>query len=1335
MVRLKCFLLLISVLLITVGNKPAMASSEFSFKHYNIDNGLSQNTVFSIFQDNLGFMWFGTKDGLNRFDGSNFKLFKFSTDSDLSDNVFHVILQDKNDNIWVSTDEGVYIYNIYKEVFYRFNKLTEDNLSIKGLVSAMVADKDGDIWLSVEGKGIFHYSVNDETLIFHSTPIVEEGMKKVSLCSDDNGVWAFPYSSPAFYIEKQSGKITEFNLIDDEEFLYHTGEVQDVFSDQKNILLIATSEKGLVSINTINKTHKILLDRDYSGEQIFVRDIEKVAPNTLLIGTETGIYIYNRLTEEVINIRHNPLQPNSLSDNAIYSIYKDRDGGVWIGSYFGGVDYYSHFYNNFNQFFPLMDDNSLRGKRVREFCALPDGNLAIGTEDGGLNIFNPYTEEFIELPTVLTALYSNIHALLQDEDYLWISTFSKGLNRYNIKTGEIVTYTQSDSPNTISQNSTFALLKDRQGILWVGTLSGLDIYSGEENRFIKVEELSGISILDIFEDSYGYIWISTFLDGLYRFNPAIGDWKIYTHAIGDETSLPYNKPLSVYEDTKRRLWVSTQGGGIGLYDNENDSFTTYNSSNGLPNDVVYQIVEDQSGFLWLSTNQGLVRFDPENGQFINFNVDNGLKTNQFNYKSSFKDSEGRIYFGSLDGFIRFDPQDLNIPQLNESLVFTDLYVNNARVSPVTKNSPLQQSIIVTEEIKLPYHQNSISLQYALLNYSHVNNNSVYYMLEGFDNDWIKSSNIQNVVYSNLSPGKYILKFGVVDQLDSELIKEIKTLKINVRPPFWLNKWAYLIYFLLLVFGLYLVFRFIKLRERLKRQDSMRKFEQEKERELYRSKINFFTNVAHEIRTPLTLIKAPLDYILMSENVNDNVDENLQIIRKNTDRLLDLTNQLLDFRKTESESYLLNLETQNVTQLINETQSRFKPLAKQKNIEFELSLPESDMFVQLDRDAFLKITSNLLSNAIKYCESYVRVSSFITNGEDQKFHFITENDGSLIPQEYDEEIFKPFTQLNTEGNESNSGTGIGLALSSSLAHLHNGTLSLENDSKANRFHLVLPVGEIKQVNSISYDAEFADFNSGFNNNGKTKENTVLLVDDDIELLQFESKVLSEYFNVILAKNGVEGIEVLKKSTVNLIVSDVMMPEMDGFEFMHTVKSNVEFSHIPIILLTAKINTQSKVQGYELGADAYLEKPFSVEVLLARIDNLLENREKLRKSFIKNPFIGAASVALTKSDEEFIKKLNSLVQENLSEPNFNVENMAEHFNMSRASFYRKVKGVLDLTPNEYIRVERLKKAAQLLKENDNKVNEVCFMVGFNSPSYFAKCFQQQFGVLPKDFQEQR
>lgn len=1336
MLRLKHYLFFLFINLFILNSIYLYPVEDYSFKNYNSNNGLSQNTVWSIFQDNLGFMWFGTKDGLNRFDGSTFKVFKFSTDSDLSDNVFNKILQDKNNNIWVATENGVYIYDIYHEQFSRFNKHTIDNDSVFGVVTEMISDDDGDIWMSVEGKGVFHYDIQDDILMFYSIPIVDDGIKIIRLCSDNSrGVWAFPYSSPMIHINKFTKEISEFNLVDDEELLYQTGEIHEVFSDQNNLILICTSQKGLISINTINKTHDVLLEKDSFGNPIFARTIEKVNANNLWIGSESGVYIYNIDKKEVKNVRHNPNIPTSLSDNAVYSIYKDRDGGIWVGTYFGGVDYYSDLNNKFKLFYPIVNEPGLSGKRIREMSKAPNGNIWIGTEDGGLNLFDPKTEQFLQLPSSLKTLYTNIHAILQDGNNLWISTYSKGLNRYNLETGELVTYTIYDHEISKIQTNTFALCKDRQGILWVGTLSGVDLYDEVSDKFTNVDIMKGKSILDIFEDSNGNIWISTYQDGLFRFIPSVKEWKVFTYEASDINTLPYYKSTSVFEDSKRRLWVTTQGGGIALFNSENEQFTRYNSSNGLPNDVVYQIVEDDEGFLWMSTNHGLVKFDTENEVFINFTVDNGLKTNQFNYKSSYKDSDGNIYFGSIDGFVKFNPTLLVLSETNEEALFTDLFINNILVNQYDDKSPLSKSIMFTDEINLSYNQNTVSVKYSLLNYTLLSKRNIYYKLEGFNNDWIKAADNQYITFSNLKPGKYNLILGSLEQGSLNKIKSLKSLSITIRLPFWMNIWAFILYIILLSLVVLVLYRYQTIRFKMKRQASMRLFEKAKDRELYKSKINFFTNVAHEIRTPLTLIKAPLDHILQSEAISENINENLLIMQKNTNRLLDLTNQLLDFRKTESDSFILYFDVQNITKIIKDYYLRFSPLAKQKGIEFQLFLPEEDIFAQVDKDAFIKILTNLLSNGIKYCDSFVNLHAYLSGDSERELHVLTENDGYLIPQEYNEEIFKPFVQFNKNGNKSSNGTGIGLALANTLAELHKGSLNLENDNLINKFHLKLPVGNIKSnINQIEDAPEYKSINEFFIDESKN-EATVLLIDDDIELLQFEARFLSNHYNVLTAKNGKEALIILEKSNINIIVSDVMMPEMDGFELIEKVKSNIEFSHIPVVLLTAKVNSQSKVQGYELGADAYLEKPFSIDVLLARIENLLQSRELLREKFLKNPFIGASTVALTKSDEEFITKLNNLIQENIAESEFNVENMAEYFNMSRASFYRKVKGVLNLTPNEYLRVKRLKHAAEILRDGDVKVNEVSFMVGFNSPSYFAKCFQQQFGILPKDFQEQK
>lgn len=616
-------------------------------------------------------------------------------------------------------------------------------------------------------------------------------------------------------------------------------------------------------------------------------------------------------------------------------------------------------------------------------------------------------------------------------------------------------------------------------------------------------------------------------------------------------------------------------------------------------------------------------------------------------------------------------------------------------------------------------------------------NRIMCKLDGFDEEWLPVGESPVVTYSNLWYGDYTFRVKAANSDGVWNEKEV-ALIVRILPPFYLTIWAYCVYVLLIIgCSLYAIWYF-KQRSSYRHRRQMEKFEQEKEREIYHAKIDFFTNVAHEIRTPLTLIKGPLENIILKKKVDAETREDLNVMKQNTERLLNLTNQLLDFRKTESQGFRLNFAKCNITEVLKETHLRFTSLAKQKGLEFTLQLPEADFYAHVNQEAFTKIISNLLNNAVKYSEHYIHVFLEVTEGGENKVFCIrTVNDGVIIPREMREEIFQPFVRFN-EGDDGKvtTGTGIGLALSRSLAELHQGTLAMGKEEDSNTFCLTLPIVQdmtITLTPETEMEPETVNEPTVEVEQGEIKDNrpTVLVVEDNPDMLAFVVRQLSKEYAVLSAANGAEALKMLDGNYVNLVVSDVVMPVMDGFELCKTIKSDLNYSHIPVILLTAKTNIQSKIEGMELGADAYIEKPFSVEYLQACASNLIQNREKLRRTFAQSPFVAANTMALTKADEDFIKRLNEVILTNLNNPEFSMDDIADSLNMSRSNFYRKIKGVLDLSPNEYLRLERLKKAAQLLKQGEGRVTEICYMVGFNSPSYFAKCFQKQFGVLPKDF----
>ena len=668
-------------------------------------------------------------------------------------------------------------------------------------------------------------------------------------------------------------------------------------------------------------------------------------------------------------------------------------------------------------------------------------------------------------------------------------------------------------------------------------------------------------------------------------------------------------------------------------------------------------------------------------------------------------------------------------------MITDFLLFGKEVYVGEPGSPLEKSITFSDELVLQSNQNSFSFRVAALDFQAPRMSRIMYKLDGFDADWLTVGESPIVTYSNLRYGNYTFRVKVSNS-DGVWNEEGISLKVHILPPFYLSVWAYIVYALLIIgCSLYTVMYF-KRRSNRKHRRQMEKFEQEKEREVYNAKIDFFTNVAHEIRTPLTLIKGPLENIILKKQVDTETREDLNVMKQNTERLLNLTNQLLDFRKTERQGFRLNFTECNVTEILKETHKRFTSLAKQKGLDFVLQMPEKDFYAHINQEAFTKIISNLLNNGVKYAESYVHISLAVPDTDGgNSFRICTVNDGVIIPDAMKEEIFKPFVRFNEqEDGKVTTGTGIGLALSRSLAELHQGTLTMGKGEENNTFCMTLPIVQDTTI-TLTTEVEVGTdkINEAPAEQAVEKDNrpTVLVAEDNPDMLAFVVRQLSKDYTVLTATNGAEALRVLDGNYVNLMISDVVMPVMDGFELCKTIKSDLNYSHIPIILLTAKTNIQSKIEGMELGADAYIEKPFSVEYLQACASNLIQNREKLRQAFAESPFIAANTMALTKADEEFIKKLNEVIRVNYANPEFSMDDMADNLNMSRSNFYRKIKGVLDLSPNEFLRLERLKKAAQLLKEGENRVNEICYMVGFNSPSYFAKCFQKQFGVLPKDF----
>ena len=1021
------------------------------------------------------------------------------------------------------------------------------------------------------------------------------------------------------------------------------------------------------------------------------------------------------------------------------------EGGLWVGTYFGGVNYLPNQPTKFDMYYPIADKNTITGKRVREIIGAPDGKLWIGTEDAGLNLFDPKTDHFQHFPVGKSTRefsYHNIHGLAQRGDELWAGTFSQGLNVLNTKTGVIRKYS-SKTPNAgLHSDDFFAILIDHNDKIWVGSTAGLFLYEDEKDHFQHIPEMEYIFIYDMLEDQNGVIWLATYNNGLISFDPGSKEKRSFLPESDNPNSLLHHSVVDVFLDGKQQLWVATSGGGFARYDSEKDSFISYTLAKGFPTNNYYDIVEDDQGLLWITSNKGLLRFDPENETYQLFDRGNGLMVSGFNYQSGYKSSDGTLYFGSLDGFIAFNPSQFENYNYQPSLVFTGIELFNQEIPITDQDGILQKAITYTDKITLEADQNSLSFDIASLGYTKAVNQNIRYRMAGFEKEWQNLNDANKIFYSYLPPGEYELI--VQSNIETEGAKNQEArLKIEILPPFYKTSLAYAFYLILIVLIAYWLITIYKNRVNNRHQVQINLLEAEKEREIYEAKIEFFTNITHEIRTPLTLIKGPLEDILSKDrNCDAEVKNDLLIIEKNTNRLIDLSNQLLDFRKTEQRGFKLSFLKTEICGILDELYVRFKVTASQSGLNFTLEKSTPTLFADVDKEAVIKILSNLLINALKNAESMIHIRMDYDPAHPSVFHIEISNDGDLIPKEMAGKIFEPFFQIgDTNASKAKQGTGLGLPLAKSLAEMHHGILSMDDDKVLNRFVLQLPIKQkeaihLDEENDLSTEVKISQEEAEPEVKPvKTKKKgslpALLLVEDNKELLQFLGEKLKGKYVIHKAANGLLALEVLKKEPIDLVISDVMMPEMDGYKLCEHIKSDLATSHIPVVLLTAKNNINAKITGLEMGADVYLEKPFSLEFLYLQIKNLLKHRDEIKKAFASLPLVNSDTIAHSKADEEFLKKINEAILANIENELFGVSELADQLHMSQSSLLRKIKGISELTPNGYIRLVRLKKSAELLGDGLHSIAEISEMVGFNSPSYFTKCFQKHFGELPKDF----
>ena len=1022
----------------------------------------------SSLQDRKGFMWFGTKDGLNRFDGYSFRTFRNNPDDTLSlgNNFIYDLYEDQQGNLWIGTEKGLYQYDATTE---HFTTVTgTENFQI----NEIARDTKGNLWF-ISGFSLFKYSLATGQLTAYT---IEQYFHATSVCTTrDGAVWVATSDGQLKNYNHAQNAFLSFNVFENTNAGI-TKWIEKVYCSTDGTLWIGT-QQGAKIFNLRTNTYKDIPLHNPAKTDLFVRNFLQTSEDEIWMGTESGIFIYNTTTGKSINLRKKYNDPFSISDNAVYSFCKDKEGGIWVGTYFGGINYHPQQYTPFQKLFPKTGENSLSGNVVREVQEDAKGNLWIGTEDAGLNKWNKATGQFTHFAPVGTKgslSYSNIHGLLVKGNELWIGTFEHGLDVMNIQTGKVTKHYSTANQPHLKSNFIYCLYQSAEGEIMMGTTIGAYVFNPQNGLFTPLPNMPLYNwYTTLKKDEEGILWAGTFGNGVNYYNTQTGQSGNFRYNAADKNSLSSDRVNAIFEDSRHNLWFATEE-GLCLFNRDKKTFKRITTADGLPSNFTIALLEDEKANLWISTTKGLVCYNPATQKMAVYTIANGLLSDQFNFSSAYKDKANRMYFGSAKGLIHFDPSAFTNNNYIPPVYITGFQVLNEELPITPTGSPLTKSVTYTDKVVLPYHQSTFSIDFAALTYTAPQMTEYAYMLQGLDKGWTYLKTKRKAYFTQLAAGTYHFKVKAANS-NGVWNGEETALTIVVLPPWWATWWAKSIYtltaLLLAIFGIRSYHK--RIEEKNRRKIELLRIA--KEKEIYEAKIEFFTNVAHEIKTPLTLIKGPLEKVTRVGSDLPELKNSLKIMNRNADRLVDLTNQLLDFRETEINGFRLQFTRVNISEIIEETYASFQPLADEKNLAYQLHMPPSPLYATVDSEAFTKILTNLFSNALKYAAQQVSIRLLPFHAGSIHFTIEVKNDGFLIPMQMREKIFEPFFRLKE--TEKQKGTGIGLALSRSLTLLHNGELELKKPEKdLNVFTLTLPLQQKDNLIVIEDKAEAQSFNN-------------------------------------------------------------------------------------------------------------------------------------------------------------------------------------------------------------------------------------------------------------------
>lgn len=1337
----------------------AYAQTSYNFRQISTQNGLSSNEINAIVEDKTGLMWFATPDGLNKYDGTNVTIYlhKDGDASSLPGNEVYALYRDKKNVLWIGTSNGLCYYDDQKDAFVSNKAFV--NLPIRSIC----ADHTGNLWVgSYSDLRIIDGRTGKITIV--PAPAEARQREKVwcilALFEDNKNHMWIGSQVGAFRYDYSSKHIQSFVHNDANPSSLSNNYVTSITQDRSGRLWLGT----LAGLNMLKangqdfQVIKLASEKDKDQHNNIIHAIANGAGNQLWIGTEGGINIFDPKTFGINKIQSNYRNLFSLKSDLVRTVYRSHDGIYWIGLEHGGV-------NNLNSKLALfeyqpgnaLETRSMTRPIVTSFAQLDPDRFFVGTLGGGLQIFDKRNRRYntfhfsqeVDKPLSILSLKKSSH------NVLWVGTYENGLFKVDPKSGKYEHFITQNDAHGISENVIYCIEEDHTGNIWVGTNGkGVMIFDPVSNKMIacygKVEGKGNGQVLPlngfiraIAEKSDNNVWIGSYGSGIAVYHPKDKTFTALTKANSD---LINNHVLSILHDKKGNTWVGTNG-GLCRFNYSAGKFVSFNDKESLLKQMIFKMLEDNTGVLWLSTNRGIVQFNPATRKAKEYTHENGVLNSPFFVGSGLVAADGQLFFGGEFGFNYFYPQALPVNKNASPVIFTELKVANNTIGP-GKGSPINVQINTARAITLKHGQN-FSLSYVAVNYANPSQTQYAYKLEGFDKDWNLVGSAKTAQYTNLDPGEYVFKVKASNG-DGFWTPYYKTVVVKVLPPWWRTGWAYFFYFLIISAALYLYrrntirklelkFEVEKEKIRAKELIELERRETQRLRELDLMKIKFLTNISHEFRTPISLIITPVEQML-SLAKDSNMLNQAKLIQRNARRLLNLVNQLLDFRRLEEHELKLNLNPGDLANFIKEAAESFQDLAERKKIKFDFHSECSNIPAFFDHDKVERILFNLLSNAFKFTEEGGEISvciSLLENLDEAKSYLFVQvcDTGIGIPEELQRKVFDRFFQSPNELNTT--GSGIGLSITKEFINLHGGQINVESiPGTGSTFSFTLPVIP-NQVVEIMGGVSDAKEEATAAANSKTHQGLgeplplILIVEDDDDLRFYLKDNLKRYYRILEATNGKEGWQKALSYHPQLIVSDITMPYVDGIELTKKIVADKRTQHIPIILLTALRGEAEQIKGLQAGASDYLTKPFNFELLNAKIKNAFNLNQSVKDTYSKQIHIIGSPVEVVSDKVKFLADVVKYIEENIDNPELNVQELSDKIGVSRGTLYRKILDYTGLKPVEYIRQTRLEKAAQLLEKSDFNVSQIAYMTGFATPAYFARMFKAKYNMAPSEY----